>query len=54
MREERIPTRTTTVEGEERHRLWKLMAEAWPDYDEYQKKPTARSPWWCLNGAERD
>ena len=30
--------RARTAEGEERERLWKQMAAAWPDYDEYQKK----------------
>jgi deazaflavin-dependent oxidoreductase (nitroreductase family) len=27
-----------TVAGDERARLWKLMAEIWPAYDEYQTK----------------
>ena len=27
-----------TAEGDERDRLWKLMNEIWPHYDEYQTK----------------
>jgi proline iminopeptidase len=30
--------RARTAEGEERERLWKLMAGIWPAYDEYQRK----------------
>ncbi|HLX20937.1 MAG TPA: nitroreductase family deazaflavin-dependent oxidoreductase [Gaiellaceae bacterium] len=33
-----------TAEGEERARLWKQMAEAWPDYDEYAKKTDREIP----------
>ena len=33
-----------TAEGEERERLWKQMAEVWPDYDEYQKKTDREIP----------
>jgi deazaflavin-dependent oxidoreductase (nitroreductase family) len=30
--------RARTAEGDERERLWKLMAGIWPAYDEYQRK----------------
>ena len=33
-----IPVRMSVAEGEERERLWKLMTEVWPAYDEYQAK----------------
>jgi len=34
----------STAEGEERERLWKLMAATWPAYDEYQKKTDRQIP----------
>ena len=33
-----------TAEGEERERLWKLMADVWPDYDAYQTKTDREIP----------
>jgi deazaflavin-dependent oxidoreductase (nitroreductase family) len=33
---DRIEVRASTAEGEERARLWSLMTEVWPAYDEYQ------------------
>ncbi len=41
---ERIPVRATVAEGDERERLWKLMTEVWPDYDEYQAKTDRTIP----------
>jgi deazaflavin-dependent oxidoreductase (nitroreductase family) len=41
---EEIPVRTTTASGEERARLWSLMAEVWPAYDDYQKKTDREIP----------
>ncbi|HXB16198.1 MAG TPA: nitroreductase family deazaflavin-dependent oxidoreductase [Solirubrobacteraceae bacterium] len=41
---EEIPVRASTAEGEERERLWRLMAEAWPAYDEYQQKTSREIP----------
>ena len=32
------------AEGEERERLWKLMNEVWPDYEEYQTKTDRQIP----------
>ena len=39
-----IPVRATTATGEERSRLWSLMAEVWPAYDDYQKKTDREIP----------
>jgi deazaflavin-dependent oxidoreductase (nitroreductase family) len=35
---EEIPVSAAVAEGEERARLWSLMAEVWPAYDEYQSR----------------
>ena len=44
VRDERIPVRASTVGREERDRLWKLMTEAWPAYDQYQQKTHREIP----------
>jgi deazaflavin-dependent oxidoreductase (nitroreductase family) len=36
--DEEIPVRASVAEGDERERLWKLMAEVWPAYEEYQTR----------------
>jgi deazaflavin-dependent oxidoreductase (nitroreductase family) len=41
---ERIPVRARTAQGDERTRLWKLMAEVWPAYDEYQQRTDREIP----------
>jgi len=41
---EQIPVRASTAEGEERSRLWSLMAEVWPAYDDYQTKTDREIP----------
>lgn len=41
---EAIPVLASTVEGDERERLWKLMTEVWPDYDSYQAKTDREIP----------
>jgi deazaflavin-dependent oxidoreductase (nitroreductase family) len=41
---DRFKARTSTAEGEERERLWKLMTAAWPAYDEYQTKTDRQIP----------
>lgn len=33
-----------TAAGDERSKLWKLMTEVWPDYDEYAKKTDREIP----------
>jgi deazaflavin-dependent oxidoreductase (nitroreductase family) len=43
-RAEQVPVRMTVAEGEERARLWGLMTEVWPDYDEYAKKTDREIP----------
>ncbi len=44
VRDEEIPVRATVAEGEERERLWGLMSEVWPAYDEYQQKTSRQIP----------
>ena len=41
---EEVPVHATTAEGEERSRLWSLMTEVWPAYDDYQIKTTRQIP----------
>jgi deazaflavin-dependent oxidoreductase (nitroreductase family) len=42
--DETVPVRASTAEGEERARLWSLMAEVWPAYDDYQAKTDREIP----------
>ena len=39
-----IRGRARTAEGDERERLWKLMAEIWPPYDEYRTRTDRQIP----------
>ena len=41
---EKMPVTYSVAEGEERERLWKLMAEVWPDYDDYQENTDREIP----------
>jgi deazaflavin-dependent oxidoreductase (nitroreductase family) len=41
---ETIAVTASTAGGEERSRLWSLMAEVWPAYDDYQKKTDREIP----------
>jgi deazaflavin-dependent oxidoreductase (nitroreductase family) len=41
---EQIPVRVSVAQGEERQRLWKLMTEVWPDYDNYQQRTDREIP----------
>jgi len=41
---EEIPVRASTVDGDERTRLWQLMTEVWPAYDEYQTRTDRQIP----------
>ena len=41
---EKIPVRAMTASGEERARLWSLMTEVWPAYDDYQQKTDREIP----------
>ncbi len=44
VRGETIPVRASDAEGQERDRLWALMTEVWPAYDDYQKKTDRKIP----------
>jgi deazaflavin-dependent oxidoreductase (nitroreductase family) len=39
-----IPVTATTAEGDERERLWSLMTEVWPGYDDYQTMTERQIP----------
>ncbi len=39
---EKFDARARTAAGEERARLWQLMAKIWPAYEEYRVKATTR------------
>jgi proline iminopeptidase len=41
---DRFAARARIAEGEERERLWKLMNEVWPHYDEYAAKTDREIP----------
>jgi deazaflavin-dependent oxidoreductase (nitroreductase family) len=44
VRAETVPVRASTAEGEERARLWSLMTEVWPAYDDYQARTEREIP----------
>ena len=44
VRGETIPVRARVADGEERDRLWSLMTEVWPAYDEYQERTDRTIP----------
>ena len=44
VKDEEIPVHAQTAEGAERDRLWRLMAEVWPAYDDYQKRTDREIP----------
>ncbi len=44
VREKRIPVRAETAHGDERERLWRLMTEVWPSYEQYQTKTSRQIP----------
>jgi len=44
VKDEVIQARARTAEGEERERLWKLMVEVWPAYEDYAKKTGREIP----------
>ncbi len=39
-----VPVRAGTAQGEERDRLWSLMTEDWPAYDDYQARTEREIP----------
>jgi deazaflavin-dependent oxidoreductase (nitroreductase family) len=42
--DDRVPVVATTAEGDERGRLWSLLTESWPAYDDYQGKTDREIP----------
>jgi deazaflavin-dependent oxidoreductase (nitroreductase family) len=44
VRDETVPVRASTAAGDERARLWSLMTEDWPAYDDYQTKTDREIP----------
>jgi len=44
VRGETVPVRALLAAGEERARLWALMAEVWPAYDDYQARTDREIP----------
>ena len=42
--DEVFPAHARTAEGEERERLWRLAAQQWPAYDDYQQKTEREIP----------
>ena len=44
VKDEVIPVHADTAQGEERARLWSLMTEVWPAYDDYQTKTDREIP----------
>jgi deazaflavin-dependent oxidoreductase (nitroreductase family) len=41
---DRMPVRARVARGEERDRLWNLMTQVWPDYDQYQERTDREIP----------
>jgi len=39
-----VPVRAHVADGDERARLWSLMTEVWPAYDDYQAKTDRQIP----------
>jgi len=44
IKDEVIPVRARVAEGEERERLWRMMTETWPAYDDYQERTERQIP----------
>jgi len=44
VRDETVPVRASVADGEERARLWSLMTEVWPAYDDYQTRTERQIP----------
>lgn len=41
---EKFAARARVADGEERARLWDVMADIWPDYNDYQTRTSRRIP----------
>jgi deazaflavin-dependent oxidoreductase (nitroreductase family) len=44
VKSETIPVRASDAQGEERERLWRDMAEVWPDYENYRRRTDRTIP----------
>lgn len=44
VKDERFPVRAHAAQGPERARLWGLMTEVWPAYEDYQRKTRREIP----------
>jgi deazaflavin-dependent oxidoreductase (nitroreductase family) len=44
VRADHLPVRARTAGNEDKARLWKIMAEVWPNYDTYQTRTTRTIP----------
>ena len=44
VKDEVFPATARTAGGEERERLWRIMAEVWPAYDDYAQKTDREIP----------
>jgi deazaflavin-dependent oxidoreductase (nitroreductase family) len=44
VKDERFHAKARTAQGEERERLWRLMARIWPGYDQYQRRTSRQIP----------
>jgi deazaflavin-dependent oxidoreductase (nitroreductase family) len=44
VKDENVAVRSSVAEGEERARLWSLMTEVWPAYDDYQARTERQIP----------
>jgi deazaflavin-dependent oxidoreductase (nitroreductase family) len=44
VKDEKFTARSRVASGDERARLWSVMTEIWPDYDEYQTKTDREIP----------
>jgi deazaflavin-dependent oxidoreductase (nitroreductase family) len=44
VRGDQVPVRASAAQGDERTRLWSLMTEVWPAYDEYQARTERQIP----------
>ncbi|MEA2301797.1 MAG: hypothetical protein QOE44_2332 [Solirubrobacteraceae bacterium] len=42
--DEKVPVVATTAEADERARLWSLLTESWPSYDDYQGRTEREIP----------
>ena len=52
VKEAKFTARARVAEGEERARLWEVMASIWPDYNEYVKKTDREIPVVVLDPVE--